>query len=534
MTKKIFWAILVLAFILRFYKLSTVPPSLDWDENSNAYNAYSILKTGRDEYGVFLPITNRSFDDYKPPLYMYLDVPTVAIFGLTPFAARLPSAFFGFLTVPLIYFLAKKLFDKTENSKWKMVNGNSQTIALCAMFLLAISPWHLQVSRIGFESTVGLFFAVGSIIAFLYSLKDKKWLIVSAILLGISAYSYHSERIFVPLLFAGTFIIYRKEILAVSKKYLAVFVIITILIGLPLAILIPPKVILQRFEVTTGKPRLEDTEKSIKYILQDQDLGLRLGKYIHNRRFVIGQTWFGNYLSHFDFNFLFTKGDDNFRHHIGNIGMVYLFQFPLVLYGIFLLVRNRNKTSAFLLAWLLIAPIPATPAVPNPHGNRSLPMDPALQIISAYALVSIFSMEFLLKKPVQYFYILWIGVSIIVYLHNYWRHYPYDKADFWQYGYKEAVLESEKIKNQYTKINVDHSIEQAYVFWLFNTKYDPRSYQQSGTRQNFDKYYFDTKPPTTPSELFIADSGNFPGGFEVIETIYYPNGKEAIKIGHPK
>jgi len=533
MTKKIFWAILVLAFILRFYKLGEIPLSLDWDENSNAYNAYSILKTGRDEYGNFLPITNRSFDDYKPPLYMYLNVVTVAIFGLTPFAARLPSAFFGFLTVPAMYFLARKIFEKS-NVSGQLSVVKSESIALLSMLMLAISPWHLQFSRVGFEATVGLFFAVAAITAFLYGLASRRWLIVSGIFLGISTYTYHSERIFVPLLFIATFFIWRKEILTVSKRYLGIFIIITILIGLPLVILIPPKVILQRFEVTTGRPRLEDIEKSIKFILEDQERGSKLGKYIHNRRFVIGQTWFGNYLSHFDFNFLFTKGDDNFRHHIGNIGMVYLFQFPLVLYGIFLLVRNRNKTSAFLLAWLLIAPIPATPAVPNPHGNRSLPMDPALQIISAYALVSIFSMEFLLKKPVQYFYILWIGVSIIVYLHNYWRHYPYDKADFWQYGYKEAVLESEKIKNQYTKINVDHSIEQAYVFWLFNTKYDPRSYQQSGTRQNFDKYYFDTKPPTNPSELFIADSGNFPGGFEVIETIYYPNGKEAIKIGHPK
>src|SRR3990167_2913092 len=123
--KKLFWVILILAFILRFYRLGEIPLSLDWDETSNAYNAYSILKTGRDEYGLFLPITNRSFEDYKPPLYMYLNIPTVAVFGLTAFAARLPSAIFGFLTVPIIYFLAKKLFvgskyNKLEIGNWKL------------------------------------------------------------------------------------------------------------------------------------------------------------------------------------------------------------------------------------------------------------------------------------------------------------------------------------------------------------------------------------------------------------------------------
>src|SRR3989338_1459032 len=160
--KTIFWAILFLAFILRFYKLGEVPLSLDWDENSNAYNAYSILKTGRDEYGDFLPIANRSFDDYKPPLYMYLNIPTVSVFGLTPFAARLPSAFFGFLTVPLFYFLSKKLL---ENQKFV----DAKTTALIAMLLLAISPWHLQFSRVGFEANVALFFSVATISGIFYS-----------------------------------------------------------------------------------------------------------------------------------------------------------------------------------------------------------------------------------------------------------------------------------------------------------------------------------------------------------------------------
>ena len=111
--------ITILAFFLRFYQLGKVPLSMDWDENSNAYNAFSILKTGKDEYGSFLPLTNRSFDDFKPPLYMYLNVITVKLFGLTPIAARLPSAFFGTLTVPLIYFLARWLFQKKVEVKEK-------------------------------------------------------------------------------------------------------------------------------------------------------------------------------------------------------------------------------------------------------------------------------------------------------------------------------------------------------------------------------------------------------------------------------
>src|SRR3989344_5129167 len=108
-------AIIILAVVLRFYKLGTTPPSLYWDEVSLGYNAYSILKTGFDEHHHFLPLTNfAAFGDYKPPGYIYATVPSIALFGLNEFAVRFPSALFGTLTVFLAYLISKKLF-KNEN-----------------------------------------------------------------------------------------------------------------------------------------------------------------------------------------------------------------------------------------------------------------------------------------------------------------------------------------------------------------------------------------------------------------------------------
>src|SRR5258706_10515409 len=105
----LFCCIIILAIVLRFFQLGTNPPSLDWDEASIGYNAYSILKTGADEYGNKLPSTIRSFGDYKPPVYIYLDVPSVAFFGLNEVGVRFPSALFGSLSVLVMYFLAKEL-----------------------------------------------------------------------------------------------------------------------------------------------------------------------------------------------------------------------------------------------------------------------------------------------------------------------------------------------------------------------------------------------------------------------------------------
>jgi len=144
--------------------------------------------------------------------------------------------------------------NSAKNPNSNFIIHNSGTIALCAMFLLAISPWHLQFSRVGFEATVGLFFAVAAFTTFLYGLDNRRWLVVSGLFTGFSAYTYHSERIFVPLLFIAAFIIWRKQIQKISKKYLITFVTLTFLIVLPL-IYIPPEIITQRFEVTTGRQK---------------------------------------------------------------------------------------------------------------------------------------------------------------------------------------------------------------------------------------------------------------------------------------
>src|SRR3989338_5694003 len=102
--------IILLAAFLRFYQLGQNPPSLTWDEAAWGYNAYAIGIDGRDEFGRFLPLDYlESFGDFKPPVYAYLAIIPIKLFGLNEFAVRFPSAFFGFLTVIVFYFLIKQI-----------------------------------------------------------------------------------------------------------------------------------------------------------------------------------------------------------------------------------------------------------------------------------------------------------------------------------------------------------------------------------------------------------------------------------------
>ena len=228
MKSKYLIGIVVLAFILRFFMLGQNPPSLNWDETSIGYNAYSILKTGKDEYGTSFPIEFRSFDDYKPPVYIYLDVLPVAIFGLTEFAVRFPSALFGFLSVIVMLYLVKKLFDK-EDHKLGLI------VALFSAFFLSISPWHLQFSRAAYEGNVGLFFLLLAFYLFIKGLESRWYLVLSSISFVICLYSYHSFRLVVPIFLLVLISLFIKKLL-VYKKQLIISALIIFIFSLPIYI----------------------------------------------------------------------------------------------------------------------------------------------------------------------------------------------------------------------------------------------------------------------------------------------------------
>ncbi|KKR38002.1 MAG: Glycosyl transferase family 39, partial [Candidatus Woesebacteria bacterium GW2011_GWA1_40_45] len=190
--------ILVFAFILRFYKVSEIPPSLNWDETSIAYNAYSILKTGKDEWGKFLPLHLRAYGEYKLPAQIYASIPGVAIFGLNELGVRITPVVYGTLTVLFLYFLARRLFKNSY-------------IGLVSAFLLAISPWHIQLTRASFESSFSVFWVILGIWFLVKGFEKPKWWIISVIPFAISIYTYNSARIFTPLFLLTIALIFRKE-----------------------------------------------------------------------------------------------------------------------------------------------------------------------------------------------------------------------------------------------------------------------------------------------------------------------------------
>ncbi|EKD94537.1 MAG: glycosyl transferase family 39 [uncultured bacterium] len=214
--------IVILAFILRFYRLGEVPLGFHQDEISQAYNSFSILKTGQDRYGQLLPILFRSFGSYQPPIYTYLTPIPLYLFGNTIFAARSTSAFFGVLIVLMSYFIVKELV-KTKHK---------ESLALLASFVVAISPWAIHFSRRVVEGNLGLFFFLLSFYFFIRSLSQIKFIIPASVLLAISTHAYYSERL-IAVIFFPFFPIYFKDYFLKYKKWVIGSILLFGLILLP-------------------------------------------------------------------------------------------------------------------------------------------------------------------------------------------------------------------------------------------------------------------------------------------------------------
>lgn len=483
-------AILILGFFLRFFMLGSNPPSLNWDEASTGYNAYSILKTAKDEYGNFLPLSIRSFDDYKPPLYTYIDVPFVAIFGLTEVAVRLPSAVLGSLTIVLMYFLFRELcFDNKDNESFIYKFRNE--IPILGAFLFAISPWSLQFSRAAYEGNIGLFFLTGGLLFFLKAVNKKPWyLLVSGLFLVSSMYSYHSFRLVTPLLVIVAFLIYYQQLL----KFKA----ITLLAGVILVILCVPIFTSFLFSGTGSGSRLAmvtvfgsspNLDHSIKQLEIDKMQHDVLGTILHNRRLVYFFAVAKGYLDHYNPDFLFLHGDGGRQHHAADMGMMYFFELPAIFIGAILLFSRRlGKKNLLFAFFMFLAPFPSAITTGTPHPVRAIAMLPGFIFLSSLGLLYLFTTFSKMKHgffglSLKYITLSLFSITLVLnvtyYFHQYYVHTPIEYGDFWQYGNKDAIVYAKENEDKYKQIIISYEYDQPYVYYLFYNKIDPAWYQRN-------------------------------------------------------
>lgn len=363
-----------LAFLLRIIGLSAYPTGFTADEASFGYDAYSILKTGKDQWGASFPLSFRSFGDFKLPLYTYIAIPSVFVFGLNEFAVRLPGAVFGVLSIVTTYLFVRELF---KNEK----------LALISSFLLAVSPWSISLSRGAFESNLTVFFITFGLWAFLVGLRKPKFMYLAAIFLGLNLFTYHSARIFTPILVFTLVYLKRKEFS--FTKYKIPIILFGVFLGLAAYTMFfgggSRASDVAIFNPTDKWASVADERfRAVKLGLPDG-----IARIFSNKSIYVARTFIQTYIIYLSPQFLFLEGAGSATYGmVPGQGVLYLIEIVFLGVALIHLVKKGDRNLSFILLWIFLSIIPAGLSKGFGYAaNRAATMMPAIQIISAYGLL---------------------------------------------------------------------------------------------------------------------------------------------------
>lgn len=465
----IFILIIVLASFLRFYQLGKIPSGITNDEAGYIYSAYSIWKTGHDLAGKFLPLSI-NLDNSFSPVHIYMAVPFVGLLGPSPFSGRLPDAILGVGSVILLFFITQELF------------GNRK-IALFSSFVLAISPWDLQVSRGAWEVNVALFFYLLATYIFIKNVKSLAvlWSIPFFLL---AFYSYHADKIFFIFYFPLLIFLYRKELLSNYKKVLLLAIAFLILIFSFLFISKTQDVTRQKVFLWT------DLTKMSNVVNWERDRNTApwfIRELLSNKPLYILRVIRENYLEAFSPQYLFIYGETGGLGGTFGVffrGVMYIIELPLLLIGVYCLIRQeKSRIRNLVLFSLLLAPLPTAFTTDKTFVMRCIMMLPFLSILVGYGIFSVleylnskskFIKNFLLIILVSFYSFLFVE-----YLYQYYSRYSIYGAESWFKSSRDLSIYVGEKKNNYKNIYLINAGNMFLLQYGIFNKIDPSIMQKA-------------------------------------------------------
>lgn len=462
--------ILALAIFLRFWQLGVTPKGFYLDEAALGYNAYSVMETGKDEYGKSFPVLFRSFGDFKAPIYSYLLIPIYKVFGMSVFSTRLLSALIGVIGIWFCFWMVKNLSNKTN-------------LSLIVALLFALSPWHLIFSRTSYETNVAFTFFIISLWSFYKYKQNKKYLILAGLMASLSFLTYHSERVIVPLVFFLLFIKENKNIF--DKKYFK-----TLIFSLVLAFLIVLPTI--KLMTTPGfLSRINSLSIFSSNVKQPWGFNSNLTSYqnlvLNNSPILKIREFASLYSSYFSPRYLFGLGDPGPRSSYPDLAPFLFWQLPFLISGIvwlFKKTKSEDQDLKFLvIIMLLISPIPSSITRDPFSSIRALPL-----VFPLLILISIGIHKLVEKKPK-------IGVMLLLLLSlwscgkiylSVFKFNDYFRGASWNEGINQLVT---AVQNEKLPVIIDNARGEIYSQIIFFTKADPQTYQDNNPEVSLSDYY---------------------------------------------
>lgn len=197
--KTIYLLILLIGIATRFFRFGITPGGINQDEAFAAREAWSLLHFGVDSFGYHWPMYLTAWGSGMNVWNTILMIPAIAIFGQHTWVFRLPQLIVGITTLMAVEKIVKETID--------------EEVALWAMFLLAINPWHIMMSRWGLESNLAPGFLIFGLLFFIQGMKSEKYYLLSALFYGMSLYCYATIWPIVPfiVLFQAAYLLYVKK-----------------------------------------------------------------------------------------------------------------------------------------------------------------------------------------------------------------------------------------------------------------------------------------------------------------------------------
>lgn len=460
----LFFIFMIGAFV-RIIAIEKFPNALNVDEASSGYDAYSLMKWGKDRGGNSYPVYLYAWGSGQSVLYSYLMIPIIAIMGLTEYSIRLPMAIIGTISLYVFYYLIKNIFS---NKKYGIIST--------AFF--AICPWHIMKCRWGMECNIFPDLILLASLLLILGLKKKNTIfqILAFIVLAISSYSYGTSYLFLPVfvLITLVYLIQKKEL---SIKKAIIYLLIMFILCIPILLYIAINTF-NLEQITIGK--------------------ITIPKLLINRYDEVSTVFSGNIFENCVNNLLETlkiliiQNDKLEWNAIPQYGLFYLISIVFFIIGLRVCIKKykENNLNQIMNIWMISAIILC--AFCEANINRiNIIMIPCIYYISVGLS------EFLMKyKQMTICIFIIYAVLFIEFIYSY-TNKDYNKYYTFASGIEEVV---DYCKQRDNNIYCMYSFKEPFIYFMFYGQEDVNEYlntveyfEEGKTFENikaFGKYKF--------------------------------------------
>lgn len=467
-------AAIVIGTAVRVWKFGEIPPGLNQDEASTAYDAFSILQYGVDRNGTHNPVVLISWGSGMYALASYMEMPFIALFGLTVTSARLAYLFAGLASLPIFYFFLRDAIDLRT--------------ARIGVALLAISPWHIMNSRWGLDSTMFPIVFLAGVWLLVRSFEKERWLIPAFGLIALSLYGYGTAYVAVPV-FLVLCLAYGIWFKKWEWKTVAISVTTFVVVALPVTLYVlintfhwrPIETPFFTIPRLTGVPRFQT--------MSNLDIMGNLGNAAQ---------------------LMVTQDDGLIWQAIPDFGFMYRFTTVLAVLGLGILCHRvytrREFDPAFvIIAWAIAGVVLCAFLYININ-RANIVMFP---FIACTAIAVSFFWKYRLVAGA---FAAAFGIAFIAFLNSYFGPYRNQAAAAYYASFGDAI--SYAAAQTRGQICVTSDVNMPYIFVLFYTKADPRTFNSTVRYDNpgaefqtvasFDNYTFGLDRCPQDTQVVIA------------------------------